>query len=263
MVKGPVISVITVVLNNLDGLRKTADSLKFIKCDHEWIVIDGGSTDGTVDWLVWKNGDRLRWISEADAGIYDAMNKGWSLAVVEWVCFLNGGDYLIKCFDHLLSEHSEADMITGRVAIYHADGRPTGGLCPKLHWDRSDFITRCPIAHPATFLRRNLLYRFGPYKKNYFWVGDFEYWVRLHSQRAIIVFVEDVISGFQLGGISTQRNYVLKIEAERRSILCDYCYITKMQSFLMGIRFRFLFFMKNTVLLLLPVSVINYLRSIM
>lgn len=83
-------SIITVTYNNAEGLRKTATSvLAQTYDDYEWIVIDGGSADGTADFL---GGTDAQWISEADHGIYDAMNKGLARATGDYVIFMNAGD---------------------------------------------------------------------------------------------------------------------------------------------------------------------------
>ena len=255
------LSIITVVLNNLAGLRRTAASLTDVKCHYEWIVIDAGSTDGTVAWLKQQDRAGLRWLSEPDNGMCDGMNKGWRLASGKWVFFLNGGDYMVNNLNHLLCVQAETDMITGRVNICFPDGQPTSVVFPKQHWRREDFIKRFTIAHQATFLRHDLLERFGPYDLNYPITADFEYWVRLQSNNASIEFVDDIIAGFILGGRSTQRDNFLRIEAERRNVLRKYGYITRLQSVAMAIKFWCVFHIKSLLLFFVPVSVADYLRG--
>ena len=89
------ISVVTVCLNAFDGMRATAHSLmdQSFK-SFEWVVVDGGSTDGTVSFLTRFHDKRLRFISEPDEGIYDAMNKGLSMVAGKWIIFLGAGDTL-------------------------------------------------------------------------------------------------------------------------------------------------------------------------
>ena len=92
-VDAPKFTVITVVYENLDGLRKTAESvLSQIYHDYEWLVVDGASNDGTSDFVDSLNLKKLKFISEPDEGLYDAMNKGLALAQGEYIIFLNGGD---------------------------------------------------------------------------------------------------------------------------------------------------------------------------
>jgi len=87
------LSIITINLNNQKGLQKTIESVLSQTCsDYEYIIIDGGSTDGSID-IIKKHADKIsHWISEPDHGIYNAMNKGISVANGELICFLNSGD---------------------------------------------------------------------------------------------------------------------------------------------------------------------------
>jgi putative colanic acid biosynthesis glycosyltransferase len=93
--KTPVISVITVVYNNRDGFIRTAESVRQqVGADWEWVVIDGGSKDGTRDAIVSFQDDIAYWVSERDGGIYDAMNKGIAQAKGRFLVFMNSGDRL-------------------------------------------------------------------------------------------------------------------------------------------------------------------------
>src|SRR5690554_5428100 len=91
--KVPFLSVITVSYNAMDTLQQTVTSLAIQhEHDFEHIIVDGGSTDGTVAFLQQQNDSKLRWISESDTGIYNAMNKGISMARGEVISFLNADD---------------------------------------------------------------------------------------------------------------------------------------------------------------------------
>src|SRR5689334_2579961 len=91
-VKEPFLSIITVCLNNLQGLKKTKASIEQLEGNYEWIIIDGESNDGTVEMLERINQPNIRWISERDSGLYDAMNKGISYSSGTYVVFINSGD---------------------------------------------------------------------------------------------------------------------------------------------------------------------------
>ena len=94
---GPVcVTVVTVTYNDLARLRATAESVLVQAGAWEWLVVDGGSTDGTVAWLTTLDDQRVRFVSEPDQGIYDAMNKGLALAAGEYVNFLNAGDAYLR-----------------------------------------------------------------------------------------------------------------------------------------------------------------------
>lgn len=91
----PFFSIVTVTLNHLLGLKRTYESLLAQECrDFEWIVVDGASSDGTIEFLESVKLERFRWISEPDYGLYDAMNKGLVRSQGYYLLFLNAGDML-------------------------------------------------------------------------------------------------------------------------------------------------------------------------
>ena len=91
----PILSIITINYNNLEGLRSTLNSVfKQTYSDYEYIVIDGGSSDGSEEYLASQGNEITYWISEKDKGIYHAQNKGLSKAKGDYVLFLNSGDEL-------------------------------------------------------------------------------------------------------------------------------------------------------------------------
>ena len=103
-------SIVTICWNDLPGLRRTRESVVAQRCrDFEWIVVDGGSTDGTADWLRDEIRDQARWTSQRDRGLYDAMNKGLDLARGDYVVFMNSGD----CFADEASLASVARALDG------------------------------------------------------------------------------------------------------------------------------------------------------
>lgn len=118
----PKISVITVVFNRVETIGKTIENtLSQTYPNLECVVVDGASTDGTME-IVKSYADRIRWISEPDNGIYDAMMKGARMATGEWVIFRNTGDYFYS--NHVIKDIFEnyedkgEDFITGRVRYF-------------------------------------------------------------------------------------------------------------------------------------------------
>ena len=111
------ITIITINFNNCEGLGKTIDSVVSQSChDYEYIVIDGGSTDGSVN-VIKDNADNIDyWVSEKDDGIYNAMNKGIDHATGEYCLFLNSGDTLHDC-EVIASVVPvlEADIVVGAI----------------------------------------------------------------------------------------------------------------------------------------------------
>lgn len=154
----PFFSIITAVFNAEDGIEKTAKSLSEQVCrDFEWIVVDGASTDGTLDVARrWADPDKDTIVSEPDKGVYDAMNKGLRLAKGEVVQFLNADDWLAG--DQVLARIKEAfaegvDAVYGDTILSLADGRQVtriaGAPGETLH-------KRMPFSHQALFTRREV-----------------------------------------------------------------------------------------------------------
>lgn len=112
------ISVVTVCYNAADTIEKTMLSvLNQTYHDIEYIIIDGGSTDGTVE-IIRKYADRIAyWVSEPDKGIYDAMNKGIKVATGEWINFMNAGDSFVNSnvLDRLMNFHKDGLILYGNI----------------------------------------------------------------------------------------------------------------------------------------------------
>ncbi len=149
---GPTISVITATRNARTLLAGAIDSVRAQPTDLcEFVVVDGASTDGTVE-LLRDSADAVdRWLSEPDAGIYDALNKGVRLARGRWICFLGADDRLEPCLGEV------ADHLRNPRAVYYgdvrlaSDGTPYGG-----RFDRHRLMLT-NICHQGMFFPRRLL----------------------------------------------------------------------------------------------------------
>ena len=159
----PLISVITVVYNNVALLEQTMQSVINQAGDRvEYIVIDGGSSDGTVE-LIQHYEDQINyWVSEKDRGIYDAMNKGLSLIVGDWVNFMNSGDlfYQFPC-------EFESDLIYGNTLIKYPH-KCRKSLSKKLSFIEKDIIA----SHQSIYFSR-YLYKKHIYQTEYRFAADF------------------------------------------------------------------------------------------
>jgi len=158
--KQPKVTVITAVYNDVAHIAQTMDSvLNQTFADIEYIVIDGGSTDGTVD-VIKKYADRLAyWVSERDAGIADAMNKGIDRATGEYINFINSGDYFVDeaVFTKIFGVPRSGDILYGSF-IGNFNGRAVTCLAPdsvaKTAWQGM------PVCHSTLFARRDVLQKF-------------------------------------------------------------------------------------------------------
>lgn len=203
-------SIITINYNNNNGLRRTIDSvLCQTLSDYEFIIIDGGSTDGSVD-IIKENVKRIAyWISEKDKGVYHAMNKGVAQAHGDYCIFMNAGD----CFhspDVLSSVLSyQEHIICGQVSTF-----PSGH-----HKSTISFVDllRSSLPHQAMFIKRELLIK-HPYDEKYRILSDWKFCIEtLVIDNCSFRNIEDVIADYEGGGISSNSGELLA--KERTSIL--------------------------------------------
>lgn len=224
------LSIITINYNNLEGLQKTINSvLSQSFRDFEWIVVDGGSTDGSRE-MIEQNAEHFSyWVSEPDNGVYNAMNKGIKVAKGEYLLFLNSGDWL--CDNHVLQtvfrkEHM-ADILYGYMieeedeTVCHA-----AMMKPVLHW--TDFIGNT-LPHQATFIRRVLFEKYGLYDESYRIAGDTKFFIKaIVWEKATYEFIPERIAVFQAGGISSdsmrfeERDDRLRNEMFPKMVIDDY-----------------------------------------
>lgn len=242
---GNKISVITVVFNDVTHIRETMESF-FSQTweEKEYIVIDGGSTDGTVD-IIREYGDKLAfWCSETDAGIYDAMNKGIEHATGDWINFLNSGDLfanknvLQRCME--LSRKIEADIIYGNSReIRHGKSRHIEAYAnPGI----MDLVPA--YRHGSSFVRAKVhkVNKFDLSKRNQLgYALDWELIHRLYKQGFRFCKLNLEIQSFQKEGISdhTIRSfwYNYLITSERRVNIRKFIHFIRIttQSLIKGI----------------------------
>lgn len=179
-----VISIISVTYNNLEGLKKTVQSyLEQAIQEIELLIIDGGSTDGTVEFLSSLSHPSITTISEKDRGISDAFNKGIQRAKFKWICFLNAGDTfrtstsLRSAMDELASAKHETPIVT-----FQAQTNPTNNIFPS-HVDLSSPEKRSMISHQASFIRSSTFTEFGLFDLNYRLRMDYEFFLRVFVNR--------------------------------------------------------------------------------
>lgn len=198
------ISVITVCLNSVRTIERTIQSVLKQSYDGlEYIVIDGGSTDGTTAVIKRYEEFISYWISEKDSGLYDAMNKGLAKSTGEIIAFLNSDDWyeentLVKVNSYF--EKCNPMIMAGRVNMLQK-GKWTkyiGALDSDKENIRMDMIYR----QPATFTLREVFDQLGGFNTRYKISGDFEWMLRVHDSGMEIMEVEDVFTNFSSTGIS-------------------------------------------------------------
>lgn len=201
-------SIITVNYNNHEGLRRTIESVIHQTFrDFEFIVIDGGSTDGSVDLLKEYDAKIDYWVSESDGGIYQGMNKGIRKAKGDFLNFMNSGD----CFydeDVLYrvdaQNNGDADIITGRD-YHYSEKRHTShaSIQPPRVSMLTFFIST--LDHQSSFIRRSL-FQDSPYREDYCLVSDWIFFTeKVVSEGKRVQFIPDIICRREEGGISQQQ----------------------------------------------------------
>lgn len=213
----PLISVITVVYNDARGLEATIRSIEQQTHDGiEYIVVDGGSSDGTVGILQQNSALIDYWVSEPDGGIYDAMNKGLSLASGELIGILNAGDTYtpdaLLIISRYAQKYPDAQFIFGSVV----KGQLRSKLQPwKIHWS-FDFYTCHSVGF---FIRRQAQYEIGPYRTTYRCSADYDLFYRMivkHGMKGVHTAPTELIGHFAPGGYSSQVNYMDHLFEETR-----------------------------------------------
>ncbi|HET7103230.1 MAG TPA: glycosyltransferase [Terracidiphilus sp.] len=196
----PLFSVISAVFNDKVGLERTARSLQAQSClDFEWIVIDGGSDDGTVEFL---QGCIVasQWISEPDDGIADAWNKGIRLAVGRFVVILNAGD----TFDPDYLETMRQSAVENRItccAVRLANS--SGSLVGKMVAEPGKLWRGMHVPHNWCVVPRHLYSQFGGYPKRRF-AMDFAWFHRYFQEFGVegFIVIPRVLGTYHLGGVS-------------------------------------------------------------
>ncbi|MGY6560049.1 MAG: glycosyltransferase [Nitritalea sp.] len=175
----PLLTLITINYNNAAGLALTLAAVERQVCSHpfEYLVIDGGSTDGFEEVIAPYVGNTVtRYISEKDRGVYHAMNKGTQMATGTYCLFLNSGDYLLaedslqRALDSL-----NGDDIQSFSCIIKKAGK-TYEQSPPFEPTLFTFV-QGSLPHPSTFIRRELLLRMGGYKESYRVISDWVFFM--------------------------------------------------------------------------------------
>lgn len=216
-IDGPLISVITVVRNGASVIAECIESVLAQGIESlEYIIVDGASTDGTLE-VIRRYGDAISLcISEPDSGLYDAMNKGLRLARGRYIHFLNADDRYVESHTlrKLLPQLDENTVCYGAMIYQEEDGRQRC-LGAPFSWDRE--LIESHIPQPALFVPSKLYRELGEFNLEYRIAADYDMVLRL-ARRFPVRFVDQPVTLMMAGGISyTQMGSTFK-EAARVSI---------------------------------------------
>lgn len=213
-------SIITINYNNGEGLRQTIDSVVSQSYhEYEYIVIDGGSTDESVN-VIKSFSDKIDyWVSEKDRGIYHAMNKGVSQAHGEYCIFMNSGDcfYNNRVLELVDESKIREDIVVGKVVINDKDNLisppPPSGELTMYH------LYSGSIPHQGSFIRTYLLRNY-PYDENLKISSDWKFFVQvLIINNRSIRYLDLYVARYDLDGISTSNTALMR--EEKDNVLAD------------------------------------------
>lgn len=223
------ISVITINLNNLEGLKRTFQSVVSQNIhDLEYLVIDGGSTDGGKEFIE-QNSEKISvGLSEKDSGVYDAMNKGIKRSTGDYLIFLNSGDTFSTpdSISKLISNSNGEDLVFGNIQVEERDKSWIKKYTNLLTFRYFYFES---IPHPACLISRRLFDSFGLYDTSLKIVSDWKFFLLVVvKHKCSYKYVDELISTFYLGGMSSMIENIDAVLAERRAILRKYFYFDYM-----------------------------------
>jgi len=204
------LSVISIAYNNLKGLQKTLAVFngQNLSAQIEIVVVDGGSNDGTKDFLASQTLTK-NWISEPDKGIYNAMNKGLEMATGDYVWFLNSGDYVeeFSTIETILNVLKQApDAVYGETMMVDAEGKHLGlrsefttrKLPDNLSW--TSFRMGMNVGHQSFVIKRSLALT---YNEKYRYVSDIDWMIRCLKACQEVVNLGAVLACFTVDGFSS------------------------------------------------------------
>lgn len=199
----PLISIITSSLNDIKELIKTYQSILNLSYSNiEWIIIDGGSSDGTVDFL--KKNVKFKWISEDDNGIYDAWNKGIKLSKGEWIIFLGAGDLLsqkwIEAALSILISKDVPQIIYGNQCYINRQGDIVGKR-KGLSWAKTQNKLKYSMILPhAGMLHHRSIFKNFLFDDSYLIAGDWKFFLTANLKLGLYLNID--MAFVLTGGIS-------------------------------------------------------------
>lgn len=221
----PLFSIISVSFNNKEGLKKTLKSLERQRCrDFEVIIVDGGSSDGTGDFVNGVMAPYIKFISEKDDGIYDAQNKGIRLSSGDYLLFLNAGDSFEN--DHVLQRIKDSskseDILYGNILMIDRAKNRIDVKYPDHisyeYWYREKYL-----CHQAVFFHKRIFENYGLYDLKYRFAADFDLLQRVWFRPGITKkHVDTVVVIYDLEGVSAKKENEIIIINEYKTIQKKY-----------------------------------------
>lgn len=242
----PKISIITVVFNGKEALLPTIKTISELTyANIEYVVVDGGSTDGTVDLIRANESVIDRWISEPDKGLYDAMNKGMKLATGDYFWFVNAGDEPAspEVLDELFLEDNFADVYYGETLLINQDGSEIGlrRLSPPKELNWRHFRRGMLVSHQAFIASREVVKK---YDLRYKFSADFDWCLHALKNAPNIKNTHQVLCRFREGGL-TKQNIIPGLRERFRIMVKNYGLISTLLAHFIIVPDFFWFWARN------------------
>lgn len=215
----PLITVVTVVFNGAATLEQTILSVVNQTYDNvEYIIVDGASTDGTLD-IVRKYEDKIDyWQSEPDGGIYDAMNKGIGFATGDYIAMLNSGDSYIE---KILEKIAEIIKTHNGYILYGVIKCFENEVFTRVDGRSAEFLPMGMLPHPSAFMPMGLHKKYGRYDTSFKIAADYDFFLKMFVHKEPFFFTDLIIANFDCGGISNTSKLVFEeCEAIRKRYGC-------------------------------------------
>ncbi len=219
------VSIITICLNEEKRITQTLSSIvNQTYPNKELIIIDGGSTDSTLNIINKYKQNITRIVSEKDNGIYHAMNKGVSLANGDYIIFINGGDelYSSNVLDNIFSQKDiTEDILYGKTCFIYPDERKTVSIPPGTI--STVFLANNALVHQSVFCKSSLFDKIGAFCTEYRIASDYDFLVRaILIHKCSTKYLNNIISKFYLDGISNTVETKPEMRQERLLVQLKY-----------------------------------------
>lgn len=225
----PKLSIITINLNNAEGLKKTINSvLSQTFKDYEYIIIDGCSTDDSKELIEQYANELSYWVSEKDNGIYHAMNKGIKVAKGEYIWFLNSGDWICNSLvAEKFVENANDDIVYANWYHNYSDGRILEDVFPDIV--TFNFLAfEYSLPHQASLIKKSLFDKVGLYDENLRMVSDWKFYLQaifieqcryVHKKMFVVHYNKEGLSSNPANNALQQKERELVLESHFRNFL--------------------------------------------
>ena len=212
MSNNPLITIITVVYNGEKHLEQTIQSVINQSYKNiEYIIIDGNSTDKTLDIIKKYEKNIDFWVSEPDKGIYDAMNKGIKKARGEYIGLLNSDDYYeqnaVELVVNQINKNAQTDVFFGNIYLinYHLPEKQL-----QTYKKGKKLEKTFSIWHPTVFVKKTTYEKYGYFDQTYKIAADYELMLKFYKKRCKFFYINEVITNFREGGFSYYNSNLTK-----------------------------------------------------